>query len=472
MIFSIRSTKLCLGASALALLVAGPALAQKGPDDAGGSSDLPPASYGEVTLETGYAEDPWGVELQAGGNVDASTLGDGCWGNIAEAPDVTLNYTAGDVFPLNIYVDSSADTTLAVMTPDGSVTCNDDFNGLQAGIIFDNPESGSYDIWVGTYSSSAGFPEAMLYISEVYTDPAQSDPVMIGTDGATSSGAGSSGGGSSSGGSGGGSGGDMPATAFEFFEMGSAMSGDVMSYDSASPIGDDGFSVSGLVLDTPEGTFTIDTLTVNRIDWQASLNEQPPAFVDMSVDGMVIDLNDIPDGQEAIDVLGTDMVTMNMALDYALDGDTLDLGNLLLELVDLGTFTLAANASGLDQDMLANSPEMAMFGMMLNSATATYTDAGLVGTALEAGQQETGMAPDEIVQMAVQQIEGLRGMVTSNAGNAGLDAIIAFLQDHATPGGTLTVDLAPPNPVNPMMLMSITNPDAAVEMLGATVTYQ
>lgn len=138
----------------------------------GGNANMPnwnlQPSYGSVNLNTGYTPDPFFASVQAGGSIPASNVGSNCRGYIAQAPDYRLSYQAGNTFPLYIYAISSSDTTLVVNGPDGQWYCNDDGgNGLNPSLTFNSPRSGQYDIWIGTYSSSAGFPQANLYISEV-----------------------------------------------------------------------------------------------------------------------------------------------------------------------------------------------------------------------------------------------------------------------------------------------------------------
>lgn len=129
-------------------------------------------TYGTVTLNTGFTPDPRIVDVQSGGSVDASSLNNqqhvgNCTGMIANAPDVRLNYRAGDRYPLILSVGSSADTTLVVNGPGGEWYCNDDGpNGLNPSITFQHPASGQYDIWIGTYGDS-GLRTAHLNISEV-----------------------------------------------------------------------------------------------------------------------------------------------------------------------------------------------------------------------------------------------------------------------------------------------------------------
>ncbi len=144
------------------------------PPTGGGRPDYTlPASYGNVTLRTGFMPDPHVTNLQSGGPISASSAISGatgaCRGYIAQAPDVELRYTGGSSLPLIISVDSSADTTLVVNTPDGRWHCNDDGGqGLNPSMRFDSPQSGTYDIWVGTYGSASLRP-AQLHISELYS---------------------------------------------------------------------------------------------------------------------------------------------------------------------------------------------------------------------------------------------------------------------------------------------------------------
>ena len=126
-------------------------------------------TYGTLNLSAGFRPDPQVVNLQSGGSRNAQGLSSSCRGFIADAPDVRVNYQAGG-YQLMISADSSADTTLVVNGPDGSWYCDDDGgnNGLNPLIRFNSPQSGQYDIWVGTYGNASLQP-AQLYISEIGT---------------------------------------------------------------------------------------------------------------------------------------------------------------------------------------------------------------------------------------------------------------------------------------------------------------
>lgn len=125
-------------------------------------------NYTTMNLSAGFSDDPRTVRLSSGGSNDASkTIGGSCRGFVSSAPDVRVNYSAGSTFPLIFSVNSNSDTTLVINGPDGRWYCDDDGgNGLNPSYRFSNPQSGQYDVWVGTYGNS-GLESATLYVSEV-----------------------------------------------------------------------------------------------------------------------------------------------------------------------------------------------------------------------------------------------------------------------------------------------------------------
>jgi len=127
-----------------------------------------PPAYGSIELDAGFMPDPASIGIRAGGAIYAGTASGGCTGYITHQPSYNLDYSAGE-FDLFISAASDADATLVVNAPDGSWHCNDDApaQGLNPGVEFTNPQSGRYNIWVGTFSSGGGYEPAMLHISEV-----------------------------------------------------------------------------------------------------------------------------------------------------------------------------------------------------------------------------------------------------------------------------------------------------------------
>ncbi|MEJ0060609.1 MAG: peptidase S1 [Terricaulis sp.] len=150
-----------LASTALLALVASPVVAQ--------DFSLAP-NYGTIELTAGFEPDPHVVDVSSGGTIDAETRDPSCKGFITEAPDLRVNYTAGTGLPLIISVHSAADTTLVVNGPDASWVCDDDGGvlGLNPSVVFTEPASGQYDIWVGTYGSATIEP-SRLALSELYS---------------------------------------------------------------------------------------------------------------------------------------------------------------------------------------------------------------------------------------------------------------------------------------------------------------
>lgn len=124
-------------------------------------------TYGDLALKAGFDPDPTTVEVLAGGILDAETLSAACSGFIGGTPDVMLNYSAGALFNLHIYVQSTADTTLVVRLPNGKYACDDDGAGeLNPLVTVENPASGFYAIWVGVFLKD-DYPSATVHVSEV-----------------------------------------------------------------------------------------------------------------------------------------------------------------------------------------------------------------------------------------------------------------------------------------------------------------
>lgn len=123
-------------------------------------------TFGTLNLSAGFTPDPQMVELAAGGSNDISTLGGGCIGWAASAPDVRLNYRAGD-FPLAFLAAGEGDVALAINLPDGSWVCDDDSAGdLDALVVLQAPQSGQYDIYVTHVGDMEVNPSAVLAITE------------------------------------------------------------------------------------------------------------------------------------------------------------------------------------------------------------------------------------------------------------------------------------------------------------------
>ena len=128
-----------------------------------------PSNFGSTELAAGFSPDPFTDELVSGGPVDVSYLGDGCRGYATEASDYDVTYTAGDQDLLRFYfvADEAEDTTLIINAPDGSWHCNDDAPGtIDPMLDFENPETGRFDIWIGSYDADIQ-ASGTLYVTEM-----------------------------------------------------------------------------------------------------------------------------------------------------------------------------------------------------------------------------------------------------------------------------------------------------------------
>ncbi len=163
--------KLAVAAGFALLLAAAPGMAQNKGAQAPQATPNWQAQprYTTLNLRAGFEPDPSETAVEAGGDREVTGLGPDCAGWIDfSKPDVDLNYTAG-TYPLFISVVPAApnvDTTLIINDAAGQWICNDDLDGLNPGVLIQNPTSGNYNIWIGTYDRSAP-QRATLRISEI-----------------------------------------------------------------------------------------------------------------------------------------------------------------------------------------------------------------------------------------------------------------------------------------------------------------
>ena len=144
----------------------------QGEEPAAGANELDwrlEPNFGSEQLAPNFLPDPFEVELVSGGPIDVSYLGDECGGFATAAPDFQVEYTAGTSDLLRFYfvADAAEDTTLVVNDAEGDWYCNDDADGtIDPMLQVDQPESGTYDVWVGSYDADEQI-DGMLNITEI-----------------------------------------------------------------------------------------------------------------------------------------------------------------------------------------------------------------------------------------------------------------------------------------------------------------
>ncbi|MBA4808787.1 hypothetical protein [Brevundimonas sp.] len=133
--------------------------------DAGApNTDLEP-NFGSVRLRSGFTPDPHVKSILAGGSIPASSAKSGCEGKVSAAADYQVFFEPGSM-DLTFLVEASEDTTLLINTPNGRWYCDDDSGGgVNPKVLITNPQSGRYDVWVGTYGDD--MVQSTLKVSEL-----------------------------------------------------------------------------------------------------------------------------------------------------------------------------------------------------------------------------------------------------------------------------------------------------------------
>lgn len=110
---------------------------------------------GEQLAFTPGQPNPVTREIVPSVNFELSDIGTGY---VAEQPDFAVDIASGSD-QVALSVTGEIDTTLLVYTPSGEWLFNDDFDELNPAIRLENPEAGTYLIWVGKYLSMDGDDE-------------------------------------------------------------------------------------------------------------------------------------------------------------------------------------------------------------------------------------------------------------------------------------------------------------------------
>lgn len=103
-----------------------------------------------VSLESGFALDPYLLRVIGGGSMPASDLRSTCSGFVRPEPNVVFNWS-GETDMLEMFTYSDDDMVLVVELPNGDYVCSDDANKLvlDAVLSFQQPQDGEYRVWVG-----------------------------------------------------------------------------------------------------------------------------------------------------------------------------------------------------------------------------------------------------------------------------------------------------------------------------------
>ncbi|MEM9862950.1 MAG: hypothetical protein AAF938_15250 [Myxococcota bacterium] len=105
-----------------------------------------------VALEPGFMPDPYALQGRAVGRISSQRLGlpNSCPGFWSRRPQHYVSMPRGFDY-LRLEALSSDDTTLAIVTPDGQVLCDDDGAGNLNPRLHGSFPAGTYAVYVGTY---------------------------------------------------------------------------------------------------------------------------------------------------------------------------------------------------------------------------------------------------------------------------------------------------------------------------------
>lgn len=261
-------------------------------------------------------------------------------------------------------------------------------------------------------------------------------------------------------------------TAFELFQGLSAtvLSG-IVAFDSAEPIGADGFRLQDVEVTPPDPnapTVMIGTVSIENLDTAAVLAGGPPTRMILQLAGIDVSVADVPELMP-LQELGITRLFGDLALDYELDPATqvLSVNSLSLDFDGIGALELAVDAGGLNPEAFVN-PQVAALGATLNSLSLTYTDDSLVQRLIAAGAAEEGKTEDEFLQEGLTEVAALQ----AGAGDASevLAPLSDFLRDYQSPS-PLSVTLSPAAPIPFLSLMGLGSPADAISTLGLDVSY-
>jgi len=130
---------------------------------------------GEVELATGFAPDPYVVDLVGGGDVDVALLdlGADCTGYASSAPDLRIIlWQDSDRLRIFFVADEDENAVLIISDPDENWLCNDDYadGGLDPMVEIEDAVGGQYDVWIGGQSADEVVGGA-LYVTTLDYSP-------------------------------------------------------------------------------------------------------------------------------------------------------------------------------------------------------------------------------------------------------------------------------------------------------------
>ncbi|MCB9613727.1 MAG: hypothetical protein H6721_07935 [Sandaracinus sp.] len=106
------------------------------------------SNFGVITLTPGFVPDPVTASGTSGGGVDVSTLAFGCVGFATTVPDHVVTLTAPFRELTFMVRGVNGDVSIMVERPDGTLLCNDDYEGTDPLVVGRDLPAGDYRVWI------------------------------------------------------------------------------------------------------------------------------------------------------------------------------------------------------------------------------------------------------------------------------------------------------------------------------------
>lgn len=248
------------------------------------------------------------------------------------------------------------------------------------------------------------------------------------------------------------------------------------TYDSAKPIGENGFVLNDVVIVAAASeetggkktTVKIDKVTVEEADYDRwkSTSDELPRFAKMKLEGVTSD----EDAFLPLAAYGVPKAPLDIVIDYRLDAaaKVLTLNALELGLRGLGKLSLSMVMDGVSEK--AGDVKAVKEHGRLRTATLTLDDKGLLTKILPAVATTQGSTPEQLVAMALMTLSGFaadQGPETLEA----LDAVASYIGDWKATKGPLVISLAPAQTAGLADLIRILEPNALTTVFGLKAKY-
>jgi hypothetical protein len=253
---------------------------------------------------------------------------------------------------------------------------------------------------------------------------------------------------------------------------------DTLTYKSAKGLGDNGFALEDVKLQTPPDPgkdkggdpVLIKRIQVDDLDFASIEKQAPPLFAKVRIEGITVGAKP-GGGLDLKEMAGLDKLSADMQLDYKLEPDrkTFSLNRLELSLTDLGRLELTMVLDGVTlEDVM--KPDAAMDNASLRTASLVYDDKSLLSKIMPIVAVMQGMDPKAMTDMAVAVLDGARANQGEKA-QVAIDSAVAYVEDYQKPKGPLRITVSPPAKVTSAELNAAKTADEVVKVLGLTVSY-